>query len=95
MDSRFRNIKYDNDVLMCKNTSRDKHNNICEMYGQIVNVCITSVEESIPMVKTGAQKEETVAGCNEYYKGTIYWHYLCNVEGRPHQGHQYIFYKVY
>ncbi len=62
-NSILRNIKYDSDMLMCKNTSCEKHNeNIQELYEQMLNACITSAMESIPMVKTGAQREQRVAG---------------------------------
>ncbi len=59
--------KYDYDMFMCKNISCDKHNdNIQELYKQILNLCITSAEESILM--TGAQREEKVAGWNDFVR---------------------------
>ncbi len=56
--------KYDYDMSMYMKTSLDKHNdnNIHELYEHILNVCIISAEESIPMVKTRTQREKTVVG---------------------------------
>ncbi len=67
-------------MLMCKNTSCDKHNgNIQELYEQMLNACITSGMESIAMVKTGAQREQRVVGWNDFvdeqHKAALFWHY--------------------
>ncbi len=47
-------------MLMCKNTSYDKNNdNVQELYEQMLNVVITSAKESIALVKTGSQREQS------------------------------------
>ncbi len=61
------------------------------VYEDVLATCIYSVDECIPKVTTGKNKEQRIPDWNDYvvdyHQEALYWHYWWKVEGRPHQGH--------
>ena len=88
----LRKIDYDPNLLRCKDVTCVQHNDMLQiLYEDVLNVCIHSAEECIPMTKIGSEKDQCIQGWNdyvaEYHQEALCWHYWWKVVGRPHQDH--------